>query len=80
MGRRALCHPDRHHWALELCKPCYDVQWGAQNREIRNAQQRARFHREAARPGYVPKLATCHPDRRLAARGLCWPCYRKNRP
>ena len=55
--RPAPCHPDRDHYAKEMCKSCYitsvrkkssrqkvDEAYEERNRETRNADRLARYH------------------------------------
>ena len=53
-ARIAECHPDRRHLARGLCKPCYDKQRDATNRDKRNAAAR--------------KWAAANPEKRSAIR------------
>lgn len=56
--RPAPCHPDRDHYAKEMCKSCYitsvrkkssrqkvDADYEERNREARNAVRLARYHK-----------------------------------
>jgi hypothetical protein len=32
--RKALCHPNRRHYAKDMCQPCYDVNKAGRNQTI----------------------------------------------
>lgn len=81
-GRRnqiALCHPDRPHHGLGLCRECHD------NLPITKARQRLSNRRSdflTAPQRHVPldglPATLCgHHDRKMYGRGLCNACYQK---
>jgi hypothetical protein len=61
-NKNVVCgHLDVSHWSLGMCRRCYD--------KYRYAN------------GLIPtngkKQATCHPERKMYAKGLCESCYRR---
>ena len=61
--RPAPCHPDRDHYAKELCKSCYitSVRKKASRQKVdaayeeRNREERNRIRAERAKAKYQPK-------------------------
>jgi hypothetical protein len=47
--RTPSCHPRRKHLAKGLCKPCYDEEYGRNNRTLMNAKSRAWARRHPER-------------------------------
>lgn len=85
MGFRfATCHPERPAHAKGLCSFCYMKQYDKARSERRKEERRKdpseyspNYRKLPSRPASVP---TCgHPDRRVASRGLCHPCYQRAR-
>jgi hypothetical protein len=69
-NRKALCHPGKKHYGLNLCEACYKVQ---ESRKWREARKAIGF---PYRTSTIPK---CHPDKPYQAKGLCVACYTKLR-
>lgn len=60
----AQCHPERPHYAADLCEICY-------------ARMRRRL-KPAPRCARVVRMATCeHTERKHFAKGLCKACYQR---
>jgi len=63
----ATCHPEREHYAKNMCCQCYGTR--------AYAQPGTAERRRAARAAGPKRPSTCHPDRPALARGMCSACY-----
>jgi len=80
----ATCHPNEKHFAKGLCAKCYNAQkqnkrYWATDETKRRKYRKERYEITTGPPRTGDRLASCHPDRRHYAKGLCFKCYDNER-